>query len=385
LATSDILQADFSRIMLIKPSAVGDVVHTLPVLEKLRRRYPHARIDWLLTPENAAIVRGHSAVSNILLFARRDFAKEGRRAGAVSGLLRLVREIRSTRYDLAIDLHGQLRSALFALASGAPVRIGFDRPVARGASRFQGIRLGNIPQRGWAGAREGSWLAYTHRIPIPTLEVHAVDRYLWLGKLLGFDDSPPTFNLPVSPEAEAHISALLAPNTSAGQPLAILIPGTMWETKHWTSEGFAGVARRLNESGFAPIFIGTQPEQALNRSIQARAPGSIDFTGKTNLADAIALIRRAAVVVTNDSGAMHIAAALGRPAVSIFGPTNPVTVGPYGQPGSVVRLSLPCSPCNFRRLSQCPYSHRCMRDLSVDIVMDRIRDILAPAPHLMKC
>ena len=378
MATPDIHHADFSRILLIKPSAVGDVVHTLPVLEKLRRRYPQARIDWLLTPENAQIVRGHPALSNILLFARRDFAQNGRRLGAVASVLRLIGEIRAAHYDVAIDLHGQLRSALFAVASEAPVRIGFDRPIRRSASIFQGRQLKNIPRRGWAGAREGAWLAYTHRIPIPTLEVHAVDRYLWLGNLLGFDNDPPVFNLPAIPEAEARISSHLAAHASPGRPLAILVPGTMWETKHWTPEGFAGVARRLAETGFAPIFIGTKSERALNASIRAQAPGSTDFTGQTSLADVVALIRRAALVVTNDSGATHIAAALGKPAITIFGPTNPVQVGPYGQPGSVVRLNLPCSPCNYRRLSQCPFGHACMRDLTVEMVMERIREILSP-------
>jgi len=379
LATSDIpdlRHREFSRILIIKPSAVGDVVHTLPVLDKLRRRYPEARIDWLLTPENAQIVRGHPGVSNILLFARRDFGRNGRRMGAVASLVRLVREIRRARYEMVIDLHGQMRSAFFALASGAGVRIGFDRPIGRGASSFQGRRLGNIAQRGWAGAREGSWLAYTHRIGIPTLEVHAVDRYLWVGDLLGFDTEAPVFELAVSAEAEGRVAALLAPRMSVGQRLAVLVPGTMWETKHWTEEGFAGVARRLNESGFAPIIIGTKEEQGLNHSIHARAPGSVDFTGQTTLADVVALIRRAAVVVTNDSGAMHIAAALGKPAVSIFGPTNPVQVGPYGQPGSVVRLNLPCSPCNFRRLSQCPHGHACMQDLPAEMVMERVREVL---------
>jgi len=387
----DIRQADFSRILIIKPSALGDVVHTLPVLEKLRRRYPRARIDWLLTPENAQIVRGHPAISKILLFARRDFAENGRRIGAVAAVIRLLGEIRAARYELVIDLHGQFRSALFAVASEAPVRIGFGSPIRRGASMFQGRQLENIPHRGWAGAREGSWMAYSHRIPIPTLEVHAVDRYLWLGNLLGFDNDPPLFNLPVSPEAEARVTNLLTRlPVSAGpaRPLAILAPGTLWETKQWTPEGFAGVARRLaGEEGFAPIFIGSKGERGLNRSIHSQAPGSTDFTGKTTPADAVALIRRAAVVVSNDSGAMHIAAALGRPTVCIFGPTNPVQVGPYGMPRSVVRLNLPCSPCNFRRLSQCPYGHACMRDLTVEMVMDRIREVLAAAaaPQLSKC
>jgi lipopolysaccharide heptosyltransferase I len=377
LATLDIRHAEFSRILLIKPSAVGDVVHALPVLDKLRRRYPQARIDWLLTPENAKLIRGHPAVSNILLFARREFSDREKRAGAAGKLLSLLRGILATRYEMVIDLHGQMRSALFALASAAPVRIGFGRPVKRReASVFEGKPLGNIASRGWTGAREGSWLAYTHHIPIQTLEAHAVDRYLWVGELLGFEPGPPVFHLPAAPEAEERIASHLAAYAAPSRPLAILAPGTMWETKHWTPEGFAEVAKRLTDTGFTPILIGGNGERAYNRAIQQQAPGATDFTGQTSLADAVALIRRAAVVVTNDSGAMHIAAALGKPAISIFGPTNPVHVGPYGQPQNVVRLDLSCSPCNYRRLNQCPNGHACMRDLPVEMVMERIRTAL---------
>jgi len=379
LANIDIRGAEFSRILLIKPSAVGDVVHALPVLEKLRRRYPGARIDWLLTPENAEIVRGHAGVSNIVLFARKEFAQEGRRLSASAAMLGMVRELQGARYEMVIDLHGQLRSGLFAMVSGAPVRVGFDKPIRRGESVFQGKRLGNIPRRGWAGAREGSWLAYTHRIPIPTLEIHAVDRYLWVGKLLGLDDGAPVFNLPAAPEAEGRVRRMLEGRVKTGQRLAVLAPGTMWETKHWRAEGFAEVARGLMERGFAVILTGGKGEQALSGRIRAEAPGTMDVTGQTSLADVVALLRRAAVVVTNDSGVMHIAAALGRPAVSVFGPTNPVQVGPYGQPENVVRLDLECSPCNYRRLSQCPNSHACMRDLGAEMVLERVRVLFPTA------
>ncbi len=385
MATFDIRQAEFSRILLIKPSAVGDVVHTLPVLEKLRRRYPQARIDWLITPENADLVRGHPAVSNLLLFARKEFSKEGRKLSATASLLHLISEIRAAKYEMVIDLHGQLRSGLFTLVSGAPVRIGFEKPVRRGPSVFQGKPLGNIPKRGWAGAREGSWLAYNYRIPIRTLEVHAVDRYLWVAECLGLDKEPPVFNLPAPPEAEARIAGHLKAHAQPGRPIAILVPGTMWETKHWRADGFAGVARGLAEMGFAPVLIGSKAEQALNRRVCEQAPGTTDFTGQTSLAEAVALLRRAAVVVTNDSGAMHIAAALGRPTVSIFGPTNPVQVGPYGQPDSVVRLDLPCSPCNYRLLAQCPNGHACMRDLSTETVMEKVKAVLAAKQELVKC
>jgi lipopolysaccharide heptosyltransferase I len=387
LATTDLRQIEFARILLIKPSAAGDVVHTLPVLEKLRRRYPDAQIDWLLTPENAPLVQGHPAISNILLFRRREFGRDGLPLSAITRLLHLIGQIRAARYQLVIDLHGQLRSGLFALASQAPYRIGFDKPVRQSATHFQGRQLQNIPTRGWSGAREGSWLAYNYRIPIPTLDVHAVDRYLWLGPMLGLDDGPPVFNLPASPEAEARIAGHLKAYAPPGKRIAIIAPGTKWETKHWRPEGFAEVARQLAENGFIPIFIGSKSEQALNRAIHARAPGSTDFTGQTSLADLVALIRRADLVVSNDSASMHIAAALGKPAVSIFGPTNPTQVGPYGQAGCVVRLNLSCSPCNFRRLAQCPHHHACMHDLTVDMVMDRIRKVVPnmPAPQLSPC
>src|SRR5438309_33505 len=120
---SELKSAGFSRILLIKLSGLGDVVHTLPVLVKLRARYPAARIDWLITPENAEIVRCHPALSNVVLFERRDFSKRGRRWRAVLAFLDLLKQISRAKYDLVIDLHGQARSAFFALVSGAPARI----------------------------------------------------------------------------------------------------------------------------------------------------------------------------------------------------------------------------------------------------------------------
>ena len=171
------------------------MVHTIPVLVKLRARYPRARIDWLITPENAEVVRHHPALSNVVLFARRDFSKRGHRWRAMLEFLHLLKQIRRAKYDLIIDMHGQVRSALFALISGARVRIGFDRPVKFSRTISAEHDLKNIPSHGWRGAREGSWIAYTHRIPIQTLDVHAIDRYLWVGELLGFDDDPPDLTI----------------------------------------------------------------------------------------------------------------------------------------------------------------------------------------------
>ena len=148
----------------------------------------------------------------------------------------------------------------------------------------------------------------------------------------------------------------------AGKPLVVLVPGTIWETKHWTIEGFAGVAREFLQQGFAVALAGTKRDEARCEQIAAAAPGTINLCGKTTPADLAALIQRSELAVTNDSGSMHVAAALGKPMVSVFGPTNPVHIGPYERPESVVRVDLPCSPCNYRRLSQCPFDHACMDD-----------------------
>ena len=381
-AAQSLREREFSRILLIKPSALGDVVHTIPVLPKLRRRYPRARIDWLITPENAEIVRCHPALSNVVLFARRDFSRAGKRRKAVSGFFNLLRKLREARYDLVIDLHGQMRSAFFALTTGAPVRIGFDRPVKPAQSISDEHQLSNTPRHGWRGAREGSWIAYTHRIEIPTLDVHAIDRYLWLAPILGLDDAPPEMEIFLPPDSEKNVERILRENhvlddQSPAKPLAVLVPGTMWETKHWTISGFSAVAVELLREGFSVVLVGTMHDKPRCEAIATAAPGAVDLSGKTTPADLAALIRRADLCVTNDSGSMHLAAALRRPMVSIFGPTNPVHIGPYGAPESVVRLDLPCSPCNFRRLSQCPFDHACMQQLPPAMVIERVHQILA--------
>ncbi|HEU0207878.1 MAG TPA: lipopolysaccharide heptosyltransferase II [Candidatus Udaeobacter sp.] len=378
-SATELQTAEFSRILLIKPSALGDVVHTIPVLVKLRARYPQAQIDWLITPENAEVVQHHPALSNVVLFARRDFSMPGRRWRAMLGFFDLLKQIRRAKYDLVVDMHGQMRSALFALISGARVRVGFDRPIKFSRTDSAEHDLKNIPNHGWRGAREGSWIAYTHRIRIPTLDVHAIDRYLWVGSLLGFDDEPPSLAIYLSPGTIHNVDRLLEQHgVSTSRRLVVLVPGTIWETKHWTIDGFAGVARHFLLEGFAVALAGTKRDELRCQQIAATAPGICNLCGKTTPADLAALIRRAEVAVTNDSGSMHVAASLGKPMVSIFGPTNPVHIGPYQRPESVVRMVLPCSPCNYRRLSQCPFDHACMKQVTSEMVIERVRKTLAP-------
>jgi lipopolysaccharide heptosyltransferase I len=374
---SSLRSKSFERILLIKPSAVGDVIHALPVLAKLRARYPNAHIDWLLTPAIAELVGRHPALSGVVLFDRRRDEPLWRNWTAAAGLVGLFQSLREPRYDLVLDLHGQFRSAALTLATGAAVRIGFDRP--RKASRGPRTLPESAYRHGWTGAREGAWLAYTHRIRLPVTDTHAVDRYLLLGPMLGFDDGPPEFRVPFSVDAEKSIDQLLTANRLLDRPLAVVVPGTLWETKHWHAEGFGNVARHLMQTGRAVVLAGANAERVRCREVASLAPGTCDLSGRTTLSELTALIRRASICVTNDSGSMHLTAALGRPVVSIFGPTDPVWIGPYGQPGSVVRADLPCSPCYLRRLRRCPHDHACMTQITAEQVIDRIESVLRRA------
>jgi heptosyltransferase-1 len=365
----------FERILLVKPSAVGDVIHTLPVLAKLRARYPAARIDWLLNPAIAELVGHHPALSNVILFHRHRYRHLWRDWSAAASLLDLFQALREPQYDLVVDLQGQFRSAVLSLVTGAPVRVGFDRP--RRSSRGPRQLPAAAYRHGWTGAREGAWLAYTHHIRIPTLDMHAADRYLLLGRMLGFDGRPPDFGVPILESAETRVMRLLAGHGLLGRPLAVLVPGTLWQTKHWRAEGFADVARRLLATGRAVVLAGANAERPRCREVAERCPGVVDLSGQTTLSDLAALIRRAAICVTNDSGSMHLAAALERPIVSVFGPTEPVWVGPYGRPDAVVRAGVPCSPCYLRQLRRCPHDHVCMTNVTADEVIKRIERVVA--------
>jgi lipopolysaccharide heptosyltransferase II len=362
---------------LIKPSAFGDVIHTLPVLTKLRARYPDTRIDWLITPENAELVRDHPGLSNVVLFARRHYARLT--PANIVSLARLVREIRATRYELVLDLHGQFRSAFFCLASGAPVRIGFDRPRKLTWQASRPRLAGQAYAHGWKGAREGSWVVYTHRIEIPTLDAHAIDRYLWVGDLLGLDMAPPDMTVYVSAAAEVKVRHLLAERELVHRPLAVLFPGTIWATKHWHVQGFADVGSYLLQKGHDVVIAGGPRETLRCQAVAAACPGAYNLAGQTSLGELAALIKRAAICITNDSGPMHLAVALGRPVVSIFGPTDPLWIGPYGRPHAVVRAGVPCSPCYLRRLKDCPHDHVCMKDVTASMVIERVNRIMGPS------
>ena len=380
MQTADLRSRDFQKILLIKLSALGDVVHTLPVVNALRARYPKARIDWLIATEFAELVEDHPAVSNVIVFSRGDWSAPWRPAPYINAA-RLIATLRAAEYDLVVDLQGQLRSAAFAFACGAPVRVGFDKPRKDIWNALTRKIPDDAKKHAWQGAREGAWLAYTHHLQLPTLDLHPVERYLGVAPMLGLDAAAPDFSLPIPPQAVTRIEALLDYyDVGKATPLAVMAAGTNWATKQWRKDGFAEVARHLLQKNLAVVLIGSESERALCEEVSKLAPGAIDLAGETTLPELAALMRRATLCISNDSGPMHLAAALGRPVIGLFGPTDPVWAGPYRQGDGVLRVELACSPCYLRELSRCPNAHACMENLSSSRVTALAEAIVAKSP-----
>jgi lipopolysaccharide heptosyltransferase II len=302
---------DSPRILIVKPSSIGDIVHALPVLALLRRRYPAAHITWLVSASCAPLVDRHPLVDRTIVFHRRG--------NPVFSIIKLLLSLTTERFDLVVDLQGLSRSAAFAFATRSPHRIG--------------------P----ADAREWAYLLYTRRVITGRKVVHAVEANLRIADAIGLGRSPVEFPLPDDPADRAAIEPLLPQ-----QPFAVLIPGTNWKTKRWPAEHFADLVQPLRSRfGLSTIVAGGPADSAMANLI----PADVNLAGKTTLRQTIALLRKADLVIANDSGPMHIAVALNRPLVALYGPTDPVLTGPWRRPDSVLRLGIPCSPCHRRHCS----------------------------------
>jgi lipopolysaccharide heptosyltransferase I len=303
----------FERILLIKPSSLGDIVMALPALSALRRSFPQARISWLIRPEFAPLLEGHPHLDEILLFDRKLFAQIWRNPAAGRNLLALISQLRHSRFEAVLDLQGLFRTGLLAWLSGTPQRFGTR----------------------W---REMAHLFYTTAVP-PRLEwVHVVDYYLKLVEAMGGTDRRVEFVLPENPAARTAAGELLSHRHVGLERYAVIIPGSAQVSKCWPAERFAALADRLaSEHGLAVVATGSRSENAMIERIRGLAHRPVvNLAGWTTLPELVEILRRAWLVVSNDTGPGHIAGALGRPLVMLFSWSNPLRVGPYGRPQCVV-------------------------------------------------
>lgn len=336
---------DARRIALIKPSALGDIVHSLPVLTALRARFPAAHITWVVNAAYESLLTGHPDLTDTLAFDRG--ALKGVR-GAVATAWTFARELRARRFDLVIDMQGLLRSGVMARVSGARTRVGFR------------------------SAREGSRYAYTHRIGSAALDAaHAVDRMWCVAEAFGVGHLPKTFRVPLQPlEVDAARRELAA----LPRPWVAVAVGAKWLTKRWPATHFAELLSRAQAHfGGSCVFIGAGDDTALSQEVVANLRGpSLDLTGKTSLPRLAAALSLADVMVGNDTGPLHLAAALGRPCVAPYTCTRVALHGPYLQAASCVETSVACAGSYLKKCNNMV----CMPDLTADRLWPTLAEAL---------
>ncbi len=343
------------KILILKPSSLGDVVQALPVLRLLKRHWPESKIYWWVDANLAPLLEGDPDLAGVVRFERRRWAAPVRWPEMWRSLLWMRAQV----FDLVIDLQCLARSGAFAWLANGQFLVGLDEP------------------------REGARGFYDLIVPRASFHTHAVDWYLAVLQHLGVPVHWDFDWLPKRPAVAADVKckwfdaagpAPAKPKSSPGTPASTLqlpqwialLPGARWPNKRWPAEHFAelvsNLASRFERVRF--IILGAAEDKSLADVISGAAPGScLDLTGQTSLPEMVECLRLCHLVVTNDTGPMHVAVALRKPVVALFGPTEPRRTGPYGQAQNVLQLALPCVPC---LKPYCTYSQplECLRAIT---------------------
>lgn len=333
------------KILIVRLSALGDVVQTLPSLTLLNKFLPLAEIDWVVDERNAEILRGHPFLRRILVFSSKYLK-------SLKNLKNFLRELRREDYEVIIDYQGLLKSGLIVWLSKGKYKIGFSNH------------------------REGSSYFYNFKLPPYDINLHAVKRYLILTKevlkLFNFENLEEIGEIPEAVFPEVSFPEFLNPN----QFYVSLIPKGRWETKNWALEKWEQLIHLLmKEKQINLLILGSPEDLALKRwakKLENSYPSLKSLVGQIKLSQVIAVLKFSKLVVTVDTGPMHIASALKVPTVALFGPTSPERTGPWGKNYIVIKSSISCSPCFKKNCS----TKECMERISPYQVREAIEKLL---------
>ncbi len=328
------------KILIIKPSSLGDVVHSLPFLYAVKDAFPKAEIHWVIAKGLEGLLENHPMVKRLWIINKDQWKNLKNIDGTIREVRRLFKYLKDEAYDVVIDLQGLVRSGLLTYATRASVRIGFKE------------------------AREGSSLFYTHKVK-GGKEIHAVDRYLKIASAIGCEITGVRFPMPLVKES-LEVRKL---KDDMGN-YAVIVPGARWKTKRWPPASFGSLASMLD---IKTVIVGSSGDTGIAKGIEFCSGGkALSMAGNTSIKELISIIRNARYVVSNDSGPMHIAAAFGIPVVAIFGPTNPVRTGPYGKNHIIVKSDIQCAPCYKKNCK----TIQCMDEISVEKVYTAVKGIV---------
>ena len=343
------------NILIIKLSAVGDVVHSLPFLEVLRDRFPSAMIDWVVEEDASGIVESHPEIDRLIIFPRKSwlkrFIKKGEYIGVGKEVTKFLKELKSRRYDIVVDLQGLLKSGILTFLANGKRKIALN------------------------GGREGSLIFTNEKVAIPDPDLHALDKYLCIARYLGATNPVWNGQIPIYDTDEEHVDYLLG-EIGNNSTLVAVNPMAKWESKLWELHRFASLADTIKEElGAGVVFTGSEGDKAAIEDIRSgMKTRALNLAGKTTLKELAYLYQKCAAVICTDTGPMHVAAAMGSPVVvALFGPTSPLRTGPYGAKHRVIRAGLECSPCFKKRCDDMS----CMKKITVEMVFGAVREVLS--------
>ena len=339
------------KILILKPSSLGDVVQALPVLRLIRRHLPAGEIFWWINSNLVSLIEGDPDLTGIVRFERKRWASPRH----WPEMLRSLHWMREQNFDWVIDLQCLARSGAFAWLANGKFLIGLDE------------------------SREGARGLYDLAVRRPSFYTHAVDWYLAVLPPLGV---PVHKNFQWLPERLETAAAVKSKWQTDGARWIALQPGARWDNKRWPVEYFAELVRLLAKEfpGARFAILGAPEDKPLGEVVSRAAPTRcLNLCGETSLPEMVEWLRLSELMITNDTGPMHVAAALDTPLVALFGPTEPRRTGPYGQLDSVLRIDLPCSPC---LKSHCTYEkpNECLKAISPAMVFENARRKLEALP-----
>ena len=337
------------NFLIVKLSAIGDVLHALPVAYALKDRYPDCHISWVVEPAAYEILKMVPVIDELILFKKKEFRSLG---GFMQNFGPLRRQLKKRRYDVSLDLQGLFKSAAITWVAGAKEKIG---------TCFM---------------REGSD-KISRPVVGPNARNHVIEQYLDVARALGCNGDQIKFGIEV-PEREQDIARRLLAQCgmNASNPYVALVIGASSPNKRWTSEGFAKLSDWLYEQRLIPVMVGGGPREeqwAQEIEYMTDVP-PVNLVGRTTLPQLAAVLQGAAFTVCGDTGPGHLSLALGTKTIMLIGPTNINRTGPYTQMENAVQISRDCRYCWKR---SCPkgLDKECMEDITVDMVARKIKEI----------
>jgi heptosyltransferase-1 len=338
------------KILIIRLSAIGDVVMASPLIGAFKRTWPTARIYWMIEDTSKPILQANPDLDDLIVWPRsrwRDLIRNKRFWTLAKESLVFVKDLRTRGFSMAVDAQGLLKSGLWAFLSGAPERIGI-------------------------GSKEGSRYLMTRVVERDEASDRISSQYLLLAEAIGLDTDPFAMEVSLTPEAEKYGSQFAL---SLPSPYVVLSPFTTRPQKHWIGERWTQVANRIAAGmGMAAVLLGGPADAAASEEILPEESSDLlNLTGKTNLQEAAAVIKNASLLIGVDTGLTHMGYALGTPTIALFGATRPY-LDSGGAPGTVLYHPHDCSPC--RRSPTCDEDFTCMKAISVDEVIETAQSLL---------